>query len=186
MKINQLLMAQHREAEKLFEQLEEAKPEERGELATTLARKLELHMELEEEIVYPAICRLVESADEDVAEAKGEHDIARQSIQDLLAMDEEAPGIDALISMLKAGVEHHVEEEEDEVLPKLAEAATDEQLEELASQAEAWIIAAGGEPPSIDPDAATHDELYRRARKAGVEGRSTMTKDELAAALEGA
>jgi iron-sulfur cluster repair protein YtfE (RIC family) len=184
MKINQLLMAQHREAEKLFEALEEAKPEERSELATTLARKLELHMQLEEEIVYPAICRLVEDSDEDVSEAEAEHELARQGIKDLLAMDEDAPGIDAMIEMLKAGVLHHVEEEEEEVLPKLAEAASDEQLEELAAQCEAHLLAAGEEPPSIDPDATTRDQLYAEARKAGIEGRSDMTKDELAAALD--
>jgi len=186
MKINQLLTAQHREAEKLFEDLEEAKPEERAELATTLARKLELHMELEEEIVYPAICEIVEDSDEDVAEALAEHELAREGIHKLLAFDEDAPGIDDMVAMLKAGVLHHVEEEEDEVFPKLVEAATVEQLEGLASECEARILAAGEEMPMIDPDTVTKADLYERAKRAGVEGRSEMTKDELAAALEGA
>ncbi|MEZ5265617.1 MAG: Rho termination factor N-terminal domain-containing protein [Acidimicrobiales bacterium] len=30
---------------------------------------------------------------------------------------------------------------------------------------------------------ATKDELYERAKEAGIEGRSSMTKDELEAAL---
>jgi iron-sulfur cluster repair protein YtfE (RIC family) len=186
MNINQLLMAQHREAEKLFEQLEKAEPAERAELSTTLARKLELHMELEEEIVYPAICKLVEDSDEDVAEARAEHALARQAIQQLLALDEETPGFDGLVAMLKAGVLHHVEEEEEEVLPNLAESATREQLEDLARQCEERLVAAGEEPPGIDPDATTKAELYEQAKKAGVDGRSDMTKDELAAALEDA
>ena len=184
MNVNQLLMAQHREAEKLFEELEEAEPAERAALSTTLAHKLELHMQLEEEIVYPAICTLVEDSDEDVAEARAEHTLARQGIEQLLALEADTPGFDGLIAMLKAGVLHHVEEEEKEVLPNLAESATQDQLEELARQCRERILAAGEEPP-IDPDAATKDELYEKARKAGIEGRSDMTKEELAAALEG-
>jgi len=184
MRIDQLLMAQHREAEKLFEALEEAKPEERAERATTLARKLELHMELEEKIVYPAIRRIVEDSDEDVAEAVAEHQLAREGIEQLLAFDEEAPGIDAMVEMLKAGVLHHVEEEEGEVFPKLVEAGSAEELEELAERCEAQILAAGEELPSVDPDATTKKELYEQAKQAGVDGRSEMTKDELAASLE--
>ncbi len=185
MNINQLLMAQHREAEKLFEKLEEAEPDQRAELCTSLAQKVELHMELEEEIVYPAICKLVEDSDEDIAEARAEHSLARQGIQQLLALDEKTPGFDGLVAMLKAGVLHHVEEEEEEVLPNLAESATTEQLEELARQCEERILAAGGTLPAVDPEAATKTELYEQAKQAGVEGRSDMTKEELAAALEG-
>jgi len=184
MNVTQLLMAQHREAESLFEKLEEAKPEERGELATTLARKLELHMELEEQIVYPAICQLVEDSDEDVAEAKAEHALARQAIAQMLALDEETPGFDGLVAMLKAGVLHHVEEEEEDVFPELRSAATEEQLQELGRQCEDMVVAAGEEPP-LDPATATRDELYEQAKRQDVEGRSDMNKDELAAALEG-
>jgi iron-sulfur cluster repair protein YtfE (RIC family) len=184
MKVNQLLMAQHREAESLFKQLEEAEPDERAELASTLARKLELHMELEEQIVYPAICTIVPDSDEDVKEAKAEHALARQGIEQLLALDAETPGFDGLVAMLKAGVLHHVEEEEDEVFPKMVESATEEQLVELARQCEEMIVAAGEQPP-LDPDSATRDELYEEAQRRGIEGRSEMSKDELAAALQG-
>ena len=87
--------------------------------------------------------------------------------------------------MRKAGVLHHVEEEEDEVFPKMNAAATEEQLEELARRCEEMIVAAGETPPN-DPDTATKDELYEEAKRLRVEGRSEMSKDELAAALEGA
>jgi hypothetical protein len=36
------------------------------------------------------------------------------------------------------------------------------------------------------PDGPTRDELYEQAKDADIPGRSTMTKDELAAALDGA
>jgi iron-sulfur cluster repair protein YtfE (RIC family) len=184
MKVNQLLMAQHREAESLFEQLEKAEPEERAELAATLGRKLELHMQLEEEIVYPAICTIVPNSDEDVEEAKAEHALAREGLEQLLAADGETPGFDGLVAMLKAGVLHHVEEEEGEVFPKMVESATEEQLVELARQCEDMIVAAGEQPP-LDPDSATREELYEEAKRRGIEGRSEMSKDELAAALGG-
>ena len=183
MKIHQLLMAQHREAESLFEKLEKAEPEERAELSATLARKLELHMELEEQIVYPAICTVVPNAQEDMEEARAEHALARQGIEQLLSLDADTPGFDGQVAMLRAGVLHHVEEEEGEVFPKLAASATEEQLEELALQCEEHLVAAGEEPP-LDPDASTKEELYAEAKRQGIDGRSGMSKEELAAALQ--
>jgi hypothetical protein len=70
------------------------------------------------------------------------------------------PGFGAAVAMLQAGISHHVEEEEDEVFPKLRQALGF---------------------PSTD---TSKRELYEQAKAAGIEGRSSMTKDELAAALQ--
>ena len=70
------------------------------------------------------------------------------------------PGFGAAVAMLKAGIAHHVEEEETEVFPKLREALG---------------------YPAAD---ATKRDLYKQAQAAGIEGRSTMTKDELADAVQ--
>lgn len=42
----------------------------------------------------------------------------------------------------------------------------------------------GGEPVDVDVDAMTKDELYHRAQEADIPGRSQMTKEELAEALQ--
>ena len=67
--------------------------------------------------------------------------------------------------MVKAGIAHHVEEEEDEAFPKLRKA----------------LGLSGGSSSSSE---ATKQELYEQAKEAGIEGRSSMSKEELAAAVE--
>ena len=86
--------------------------------------------------------------------------------------------------MLKAGVLHHVEEEEDEVFPKMVESATEEQLVELARQCEEMIVAAGEQPP-LDPDAATRDELYKRPSARASRAAARCRRTSWRAALEG-
>ena len=46
----------------------------------------------------------------------------------------EAPGVDGLIAAMIGEVRHHVEEEEKEILPAFADAASNQQLSELGEQ----------------------------------------------------
>lgn len=64
------------------------------------------------------------------------------------------------MAMLQAGISHHVHEEEGAVFPKLRRALG---------------------YPAAD---ATKRELYKQAQAAGIEGRSSMIKDELADAVQ--
>ena len=75
------------------------------------------------------------------------------------------PGFGATVEMVKAGISHHVEEEENEAFPKLRE-----------TLGLVGVELAG----SVEP---TKEELYEKAQEAGVEGRSSMSKDELAEAV---
>jgi iron-sulfur cluster repair protein YtfE (RIC family) len=87
-------------------------------------------------------------------EAEVEHGISRDAMATLQDTVGK-PGFGAAVAMMKAAIAHHVKDEEAEAFPKLR-ART------------AW---------------ATKDELYAEAKEAGIEGRSAMSKDELADAL---
>jgi hemerythrin-like domain-containing protein len=165
------LTEEHRKAERLMDRLGETEAgPERESLIDELEEALSLHMQIEERFLYP----IVESTlgDETEEEAETEHSLARDglaTIRDLASQ----PGFGAAIEMLRAGVGHHVHEEEHEIFPGLRERAADqiaqldpEQLEE-----------------QVKSEEATRDELYAKAREAGVEGRSGMTKEELADAV---
>jgi hemerythrin-like domain-containing protein len=155
-----ILESQHRDAEDLLAQLANAtEASEQQPLVDTLVAALSEHMTIEEQQVYPELERI----DGELAEeANVEHGLAREGLKKLQAMVGQ-PGFGAVVEMVKGGISHHVEDEEGEAFPRLREA----------------LGLSGGS----SSDSATKEELYEQAKEAGVEGRSTMTKDELAQAV---
>lgn len=151
------LESQHRDAEDLLAKLEDAtETSEQQPLVDKLVTAMAEHMAIEEEQVYPELQRI----DGELAEeANVEHGLAREGLDKLQTMIGQ-PGFGAAVEMVKGGISHHVEDEETEAFPKLRKALG---LADSGSQ--------------------TKVELYEQAKDAGVEGRSTMSKDELAQAV---
>jgi hemerythrin superfamily protein len=113
------LEQQHRMAEALLSELENAAGEaEQRPLVDELVTALLEHMMTEETQVYPAVRELDDRMAE---EAEIEHGLARKGLEQLQSLVGQ-PGFGAAVAMVQAGVEHHVEEEENEVFPKLREA----------------------------------------------------------------
>lgn len=162
------LVKEHREAEDLIAKLEETEPgERRKELVDELAHALHVHMEVEEQFLYPIVVEVI--GEEEAQEGTNEHDLAREGVENLYELIDQ-PGWAAALDMVKAGLEHHVQDEEEDMFPELRQKAGDrlkglepERLEEV-----------------ID---LTKQQMYREAKAAGVEGRSDMTRDELARAI---
>jgi hypothetical protein len=137
-----LLTKQHREVESLFKMLEKTEEsDECKQLMAQIKQALELHTKIEEEIFYPAL-RDVESkkAEEMVLEAYEEHHVVKLVLAELPQVDPEDERFHAKMTVLKELIEHHVEEEEDEMF-KLAKKINEEELdalgERMADEAEA-------------------------------------------------
>jgi iron-sulfur cluster repair protein YtfE (RIC family) len=128
-----LLRKDHREAEALLKRLESSKKPgpQRKETVAKLDAALKLHMSIEEKLVYPVAQR--ELGKEPVVEADVEHDLARDGMAKMRKLVS-APGFGATVDMVKAGIKHHVKEEETEIFPKLKRQLTREQLAELGDQ----------------------------------------------------
>gem|GEM_PF-889255 len=164
------LERQHRMVEDLLEQLEEAEEaDEQRPLVDQLMTALSQHMEIEETQVYPELARLDPEMGE---EAETEHRLAREGLQQMQQLIGQ-PGFGAAVAMVQAGIEHHVEEEEGEAFPKLRQELG------LESSGSGRSTSSG----SASSDGPTKEELYERAKEAGIEGRSSMSKDELERAL---
>jgi len=112
-----ILKQDHREVRGLLEKLSDSEPgRQRTAMLDQVAQSLSLHMEIEEEILYPVVQRI--EGDEPAEEANIEHGLAREGLDKALAMVDQ-PGFGAVAQMLLGGIEHHIEEEEKEILPAL-------------------------------------------------------------------
>lgn len=128
----ELLMHDHRRVEQLFRDYRSAASEtqQRG-VIEILVRELSKHAALEELMVYPLAKQVLPDGQRRVAEHLAEHLAVKQT---LLALDRLPAGDDrarTLMADLQREVEHHVREEEGELLPKLREAVAAPDLRKL-------------------------------------------------------
>jgi hemerythrin superfamily protein len=107
-----LLKQDHREAEKLFKQFEEAKGEGRKEkLARQICLALSVHFQLEEQIFYPACEGTVD--EDELKEGYVEHDAAKLMVAEIEAKDgADDEYFDTKVHVLQEEIEHHIKEEE--------------------------------------------------------------------------
>ena len=128
-----MLESQHREVEHLFEEFEGAKSTaDKQQVFFQIADKLALHAAIEEKLFYPA--SKAEDTEDLLLEAAEEHLSVKRLIADLLALDAKDETFEAKVSVLKEQVEHHVEEEEDELFPKVEKALDKTILEALEQE----------------------------------------------------
>jgi len=135
----EMLMADHRKVEDLFEQYQAAKDaddDSRRDIAATLCTEITVHAAVEEEVFYPWLRETLDEDDVDmVEEAQVEHD----GVKELVAQIEEAGSaddvLDAKVKVLGEYVKHHVREEEGEIFPAVA--GEREALDELGQQMQA-------------------------------------------------
>ena len=107
----QLLKADHRTVEELFESFEKAGGDGRKEkIAKQICTELKVHAMIEEEIFYPALRSKIE--DDLLDEAYVEHDGAKVLINDIEAGAPSDDFYDAKVKVLQEEIEHHVKEEE--------------------------------------------------------------------------
>jgi hemerythrin-like domain-containing protein len=136
-----ILKADHRDVKKMLTALADSdEGAVREKMAREVAESLTLHMNIEESLLYPLVARDV--GKEDAEEADVEHGLAREGVAKMSELVEK-PGFGAAVEMLKAGITHHVEEEENELLPELKSALSREQWLELGDKIAEAKAAAG-------------------------------------------
>ena len=121
----QMIRQDHKKVEGLFKKFEQTKGSQaKRRLAETAMAELEVHAALEEEIFYPAVKREVDDGSM-VQEAMEEHQTVKQLISELKGMKEADDEFESQFSQLVENVQHHVQEEENEMLPKVEESELD-------------------------------------------------------------
>ena len=132
----ELLKTDHRKVEQLFSQLESANVKQKLEVFKQIKTELELHTHIEEKIFYPALEEPEETHDL-ALEAYEEHAVVKNLLKELGRAKTANDEWEAQAKVLQENVEHHVEEEENELFPKAESALGEEEIEALGEQMEA-------------------------------------------------
>lgn len=181
-----LLIADHNRVRGLFAQFRQAhEADDRPamvEVAAKILEDLEVHTTIEEEIFYPSIRDTSEEIGEMVDEGVQEHHVVKVLMEELGDVDVTSDEWAAKVTVLIENVEHHAEEEEQDMFPPLRSRLAADRLEALADQMETRKRELGA-PVLQDKIDLTKAELLDLARHQQIPGRSTMSQEELAATV---
>lgn len=129
----QLLKEDHRKVEQLFSQLERASGKAKLDVFKQIKTELELHTHVEEKVFYPAL-EEPEQTHDLTLEAYEEHAVVKKLLKELSRAKTANDEWEAQAKVLQENVEHHVEEEENELFKKADKALSQEELEELSER----------------------------------------------------
>lgn len=135
----ELLVEDHRQVRDLLQRLVETSngaEKTRTDLLGRIERQLEVHTQLEEEIFYPAF---KDHAGIDGAELYYEASEEHRAVEEMLLPDLKrtepgTPEFAGRARVLKEMIEHHAQEEEDEMFAKARQIFSREQLAELGDR----------------------------------------------------
>lgn len=187
MDCNDLIIADHNRCRGLFSRWKEANKRDDVEsmrlLAAKIVEELLIHMEIEEEVYYPAVRGESEEITETVYEGCEEHHVGKVVVQELGGMEPNGSEWAAKVKVLMELTEHHMDEEESEMLPAVRAATDADQRASLGTRMADLKVRLGAPPIERALD-LSKAELAEKARQQQIPGRSMMSKQELAATVD--
>lgn len=131
-----VIVADHRALEEVFAELESGRgsPDHRRDLADHVIAELVRHSVAEEQHMYPAAREALPDGDSIVDHEIEEHAEAERVMKSLDGLDASRPEFDEVLHSLIADIRHHVEDEENDLLPRLRSTCTPGQLEDLGAK----------------------------------------------------
>lgn len=128
----------HREVEQAFGELESGSgdAEYRRDLADHVIAELVRHSVAEEQFLYPAVREHLSGGDQLADKEIEEHGEAEKIMKRLESMDVTDADFDRLLGELIQDVREHVQDEENNLLPELQRACTEDELRDLGEKVE--------------------------------------------------
>lgn len=170
-----LLKADHDKVKKLFKEFQRQQDKESDQemerLAKQICQELTVHATVEEELFYPAVRDAIDDA-ELVDEAEVEHATVKDLVSQIESMSAAEDKYAAKVCVLGEYVNHHVEEEQNELFPKAKKAKLD--LKELGTKIAARKEELKAEMGTDEEDAA--DMAARRSRSGRASPRSHASR----------
>ena len=134
--ITQKLHQDHQKVEEIFRKLKdttEGAEKTRTDLCQKLKHELLAHAEFEEAVFYPAV-REGDGVGSKVEEAMKEHDQVKRMLSEIEQMDATSAEFMDKITELERAVQHHVDEEENEIFPAAKKVIDEEEGEQMSSR----------------------------------------------------
>jgi hemerythrin-like domain-containing protein len=139
-----MLKEDHEKVKRLFEEFKEAEGDAKADIAKTVLQELEIHADLEERLIYPAVRKEID-ADDTMNEAVEEHHLVHVLIKELKKLKPSDDQFEAKFKVLGELVKHHVQEEEGEMLPEAENSDLDwAELEAKVKKRKEQLMANGG------------------------------------------
>jgi len=154
MDIVQIIEADHRQIDRLFEQFERAARNEdvatQGRLARQLVRELSVHAASEEQVLYPALARA--GMNPERLDSLEDHHAVKVTLSELQAMSPGEERYAAKVHLVAKSVRRHVEEEEATILPQLKQSLDADALQRLGEEFQTLRRSAPTRPHPTAPD----------------------------------
>lgn len=133
-----VIVNDHRQVEQAFSELESGSgdAEYRRNLTDHVIAELVRHSVAEEQFMYPAVRRYLDGGEQLADKEISEHGEAEKVMKQLESADVTDEKFDQLLRQLIQDVREHVEDEEHNLLPKLQQACTADELRDLGSKVE--------------------------------------------------
>lgn len=133
-----LLKNDHDKVAAMFERVRENEDGNNAEIFRRIKEELDMHAHVEEQIFYP---HLLDNGDKElkkiVREGLEEHGQVKMFLSELSGLRGDSPKFKAKLQVLMEDVEHHVEEEENEMFPMVKDQISEEMRVRLGSLMEA-------------------------------------------------
>lgn len=136
----QLLKNEHETAKRMFGQILAASAAQRAELWAKLEPELKVHEQIEEAALYGPVAQEIGSTDEALNEWPEQH---HEEVVEAEALIKEIDGLDSAtdewlekVEELQEALEHHIDEEEDDIWPRIQQVWDEAKLEHAGQQME--------------------------------------------------
>jgi iron-sulfur cluster repair protein YtfE (RIC family) len=127
---------EHNRMDKTFAELAKTTEQssvKRTELFEKLKKDLEIHMRIEEAILYPELKNHKKTEDKGY-EGIAEHDVGKNLLREMDSMPKDNKEWTAKFDVLKESMEHHNKEEEDDLFPDARKVLSQEKIDEMGEK----------------------------------------------------
>lgn len=187
MDVVDLLTADHNRMRGLFAQFTTAKnaddAHQMRHVAEQLIAELQAHEQFEERVFYETVHDDSTKIAAQVAEGYEEHHVADVIMAELRELDPADEQWLAKVKVLIESVEHHIDEEEEDLFVSVRKERSEQDLLSLRDRVEEMKDQLGAPSPA-DAEGLTKKRLLQLAGEQRIPGRSHMDVDELAATVD--
>lgn len=177
-----ILRNDHREVEKLFKEV--LRTEDEGKLqrlGADIIKELSIHAAIEEQVFYPAVLQAVPREQRALVKSLEAHHATKSMLAEIDRLAAASDRYKAKLEVVIDNVRHHVEEEEQDLFPKVRDALRPKDLQEIGELLEQAKKVAPTKPHPHAPDTPPANfanlavAIVDRARTAGEDAVRRIT-----------